>query len=611
MRIPSTEQQAVVDSDARVRVVRAAPGSGKTWLVAEVIRNELHGWNSAHAGIAALSFTRVGGDEIRKAVDQELGHPHFVGTIDAFLFRYVLRPFLRRCVPTFAEPRLVPGDWGAKHWANYAPNQKATVGTKGINIFDCVCIDESGGQPVMAYKPYPAQPLKILAGNDLSLVNAAKDRIWQQTGQLTHSDAALWASRVLDHPTFGPVVRAEIVRRFPLLIIDELQDTGFFLGKSLRALLAEPSIRGVLVGDPDQAIFEFNGARPDLFAQFETVPGAVTLPLPTSRRCPAAVTTAAAHLQDTGGTILPAPGRAGRAILVRYNDMVPDVQRLAVALRETRPSDTIKIITRSNATVADLVGKAGKQRPKLGCPSLNHMFRAVVDFRQGRQTAALGAAVASLEVAILGHESVSELELANGKIDTASWKALAVRSLLESNALPTPGTIYEWATLVGQRLDASIAAFGLDPSLGFTPGKIKPRKLNGWDKAATDFLPQSGAMVTGVTDLPVRTVHGVKGETHDLTIFVCPRTAQAARCPSVVWWSTDAKDREEKRISYVAMTRTQGDLILSVSDACHQRLAANQAGFTSSFQSMTVDECEAAIRAGAGQANHPTLQAGG
>ena len=145
MRTPTAEQQAVLDSPARVRVVRSAPGSGKTWLVAELIRQELDKWPTKTSGIAALSFTRVGGDEIRKAMGYELGHPHFVGTIDAFLFRYVVRPFLNKCFPSLATPRLIPGEWGAGIGRTTPENEQATFGN-GINLFGCVFIDENERQ---------------------------------------------------------------------------------------------------------------------------------------------------------------------------------------------------------------------------------------------------------------------------------------------------------------------------------------------------------------------------------------------------------------------------------------------------------------------------------
>lgn len=288
MRNPTPEQQIVIETDARVRVVRAAPGSGKTWLVAELIRKELDKWPTRTSGIAALSFTRVGGDEICRAIGHELGHPHFVGTIDAFLFRYVIRPHLRRVFNWFADPRILVGEWGAEHWGYYGPNRKTKLG-KGINLFGCVWIGEEQGEAIIAHKPHPAQPLQPLTGKDLCQVNAAKKEVWKKRGLLTHSDAARWASMILEHQPLGAVVRAEVIRRFPFLIVDELQDTGHFLGKSIRILLEDPRARGVLVGDPDQAIYEFTGARPGLFNTFETIAGSVPLALASSLRCPSAV----------------------------------------------------------------------------------------------------------------------------------------------------------------------------------------------------------------------------------------------------------------------------------------------------------------------------------
>jgi len=91
MRKPTEEQAKILQTDARVRLVLAAPGSGKTWLVAEAIRQALE--QEPDNGIAALSFTNVAGEEIRRAVGYELGHPHYVGTIDSFMYRYITRPF--------------------------------------------------------------------------------------------------------------------------------------------------------------------------------------------------------------------------------------------------------------------------------------------------------------------------------------------------------------------------------------------------------------------------------------------------------------------------------------------------------------------------------------
>jgi DNA helicase II / ATP-dependent DNA helicase PcrA len=582
------EQQAVLERPApRVRVVRAAPGSGKTWLVAELIRQELESWATRTSGIAALSFTRVGGDEILKAVGHELGHPHFVGTIDAFLFRYVLRPYLRRVFSWFAEPRLVVAEWGAKHWSSYGPDQSATVG-KGINLFGCVFIGEDTGKAVIAYKPHPSQPLRPLSGLDLIEARKTKMKIWEKRGLLTHSDAALWASKILEEKQLGDIVRAEVVRRFPLIIVDELQDTGHFLGKSIRRLLEDPDVRSVLVGDPDQAIYEFNGARPDLFNVFEQITGAVSRTLASSRRCPNAIANAATHLKDSGGTIGPAFDRAGRAILVQYSDMVPDVQKMMKKVRATRAKASLKVIGRSKATVDDLAGRHAQQAPSLHCPAVSHIHRAVVAIRQGRNISALAAARLALDRATFRHEGVTDDELAAVNIDPRDWKELAVRCLLRVNEVPTTCTHLEWCSKAGEILDEEISAEGLEPSLAFVVGKLKPKKRKGSEKLSADFLPQPNTCDQHSSGIPVQTVHAVKGETHEITIFVCPPPFNAAHCPSTVWWSPDEKDREERRIAYVAMTRTQGDLILCVSESCYGRLASSRAAFVASFECMTV-----------------------
>jgi ATP-dependent DNA helicase UvrD/PcrA len=592
MRTPTTEQRAALQRPAcRVRVIGAVPGSGKTWLVAELIRQELEDWPSRTTGVAALSFTHVGRDEIRKAVDHEMAHPHFVGTIDAFLFRYIVRPFFQRVFPQFASPRILAAEWGADHWGYYAHKQKATTASsKAINLFGCVFIGEQNGESVIARKSHPAQPLRPLTGDDLLQVKKAKLEVWKKHGLLTHSDAALWASKILEHQTMGVIVRAEVVRRFPFLIVDELQDTGHFLGKSIRLLLEEPVARGVVVGDPDQAIYEFNGARPELFDTFETISGAGRLPLSNSRRCPSTIVVAANHLKDSGGSIGAAQDRIGRALLVRYNDMLVDVPKVLEAVRASRTQGVLKVVARASATVDALAGRRAERPPNLHCPSLTHIHRAVVAFRQGRNIFALASARAALDRATFQHEGVNDQELAAAKIDPHSWKTLAIRCLLNANAIGTNGTSMEWHTQAGEMLDEEISNFEFGPQLTFVKGKLRPQQRAGWNTRSADFLPNPSTSVHALAGTPIQTVHGVKGETHDVTIFVCPQTTEA-HCPSTVWWSTGDKDREEKRIAYVAMTRTQGDLLVCVSKACYERLAARRAAFVGSFECMTVAQC--------------------
>ena len=414
--------------------------------------------------------------------------------------------------------------------------------------------------------------------------------MWERTGILTHSDAALWASRVLCQERFGAMVRAEIVRRFPLIIVDELQDTGYFLGKSICLLLAESSSRGVLVGDPDQAIFEFNGARPDLFQTFEAIDGAVTLPLSASRRCAPAVATAASHLKDSGGSFQPDRSKDGHAILVRYDDLDHAFPLIVSEIKRAKGKANVKIIARANSTVIALVGRNAKAAPKLGSPPLNHIQRAVVSFRQSRNVEALAASRAALESTVFGHEGVNDEQLEKVGIDPSEWRRLAIECLLTSNALDLSHTIYDWQIEVGKLLDSKLAQFHLPPSLQLGIVKLKPQQRGSeWNQPCSHYIPSAVQPSDMYSTIPVTTVHSVKGETHDITVFVCPDTT-SAHCPSALWWSAKETDREEKRIAFVAMTRTRGDLIVCVSQNCYQRLLDNRPGFVSSFENMAINE---------------------
>jgi DNA helicase-2/ATP-dependent DNA helicase PcrA len=596
MRVPTPEQRKVLESTARIRVVRASPGSGKTAMVGMLIRKELEGWTASPGGIAALSFTRVGGHEIRTELGYDLGHPHFVGTIDAFLFRYVVRPFLTRVRPTWASPRLVPAAWSPAHWGRRpdgaAWDQKVGRGSRPrtYNLFKVCFVDEDIDGPILAHPPPYQAGLEPVPPNDRADLLDHKRRCWQRLGWITHADAALLASELLHDATHEPVVRALLLRRFPLLIVDELQDTGFFLANSLRGLLEEEVARGVLVGDPNQAIYEFNGARPELFDEFERLPGAVALPLGGSQRCPTRVVVAASHVKESGDPFTPRHGEGGRTFLVRYTDMEADMPRLVGAIRVSRPTARTMVIARQTKAVEALTSRATRDANSLHCPALMHMYRGVRSFRQGHNVTGLASARAALELAVVGHEGVPDEKLEECLLDPREWKRLAVRCLLRCNALVTAANFHEWQSAAGRILDEEVTVFGLPASLPYRVGRLRPQQRPGWDRPASDFIPATSVVGPIITDVPVQTVHSVKGETHDVTVFVCPEPSAAPRCPSVVWWSEDAEHREERRIAYVAMTRTRGDLVVCVSDACYQRLRQNRAAFVASFECVTVDE---------------------
>lgn len=596
MSTPTPEQASVLDDTARVRVVRAVPGSGKTWLVAELIKRELAKWTSRHSGIAALSFTRVGGEEIRRAVGYDLHHPHFVGTLDAFVFRFLVRPFLQQVRPEVALPRLIPADWAPERWrtgpkgVQWGVRPIAGPGVRSLSILQSCFIGEENGDLILAHPKQYQSGLQRLSAEDARRVLEAKKHAWQKSGCMTHSDVAKFATEILADKVHGTTIRAELARRFPLIIVDELQDTGWFLGRCVLQLLAEPSVRGFLVGDPDQAIYEFNGARPDLFDRFTTINGAKQLSLGSTLRCGPAVCKVAEHLAELNRSIAPAPNRTGHAFLLSYSKLEADIAKLRAWLGRRSENSVVKMVARHTNTVQKITGRAVKEAPKLRSVPLNHLHRAVICFRQARKVTALAAAQAALEYAVFGHEGVTREELTGKGFSLAAWKRTGVEVLLTANSEVRGENFDAWGHRMVVYIEQRIADIFPTNQDGSVMKKIKPPAGDAKGKMRQNYLPIPASQVAKESHVAVLTVHGVKGETHDLSVFVCPDVNQPDRCPSVVWWSADSQNQEERRIAFVAVTRTRGDLVVCVSDQCFARLQNTRAQFLKSFECMSIDD---------------------
>jgi len=71
---------------------------------------------------------------------------------------------------------------------------------------------------------------------------------------------------------------------------------------------------------------------------------------------------------------------------------------------------------------------------------------------------------------------------------------------------------------------------------------------------------------------------------------VCPGTGNDESCCSSIWWSSDENAREERRVAYVAMTRTRGDLILWIGSPSFDRLRILRPEFVNSLEQLSVEQ---------------------
>ncbi|MEW6558351.1 MAG: ATP-dependent helicase, partial [Elusimicrobiota bacterium] len=92
-------------------------------------------------------------------------------------------------------------------------------------------------------------------------IKSAKNRL-QKAGYASQNDANYFGMKVLEQ---YPKIAKAIIYRFPSFIIDEAQDTSEIQMRIIDLLIDNGLDNIMLVGDPDQAIFEWNGANPQLF----------------------------------------------------------------------------------------------------------------------------------------------------------------------------------------------------------------------------------------------------------------------------------------------------------------------------------------------------------
>lgn len=229
-------------------VVKACPGSGKTTCVCERIFKLLQDWENPNSGIAVLSFTNVAKNEIINKIENEdkslkLGYPHFFGTLDSFLNKFIFLPFGHLVMGCNQRPSLVGAPYN--YWAGRNELE---------NYFDKVTFDSRGRVSVtkkMEYKPGEWKWKRIVR---------MKHKL-NRKGFATQKDANYHSMRVLQQ---YPQIAKALTLRFPTMIIDEAQDTSEVQMKIIDILIQNGLKDIILVGDPEQGIYKWNTADPKL-----------------------------------------------------------------------------------------------------------------------------------------------------------------------------------------------------------------------------------------------------------------------------------------------------------------------------------------------------------
>jgi DNA helicase-2/ATP-dependent DNA helicase PcrA len=240
--------------------VSACPGSGKTTLIVAKLAIMARKWPHRTKGICVLSHTNTAREEIQRRLrgtgigQQLLSYPHFVDTIHGFVNQFLALPWLNsNGFPTAT----VDDDMASGFRRRFLSTKYSKVDyylKKQHSAFDNIRLADRNFQIKLSDngrdRPFPA-------GTASEAYRLARSAVEQSSkaGYFCYDEMFIWARALLED---FPSVATLLQHRFPLVIIDEMQDTSDLQVGILDDVFPRSTSDVVLqrVGDPNQAVFQ-------------------------------------------------------------------------------------------------------------------------------------------------------------------------------------------------------------------------------------------------------------------------------------------------------------------------------------------------------------------
>lgn len=308
-------QEAAVRHTGPPLIVQAGPGTGKTRALTHRLAYLLGRRQVPPERILALTFTRQAAGEMASRIRCLL--PDFPG-----LERLTIKTF-------HALGQQILTEAGHQRAVVDEPRRRELVRTLAR---EAGLPAKSLDQAIIRWKQALLHP-DDLAGSEPGQARAAYQRyeaLLARQGLWDYDDLIARPTRLLLQQ---PELQARYRQRFRHLLVDEYQDVNEAQYRLFRAL-AGPEADIMVIGDPDQAIYGFRGARPEFFARFqEDWPQAVRFRFVETYRLPAPLLAAAARLLKTDGSAVDSlvSRRPGDLPVVLLEEASPAAEARAIA----------------------------------------------------------------------------------------------------------------------------------------------------------------------------------------------------------------------------------------------------------------------------------------
>jgi DNA helicase II / ATP-dependent DNA helicase PcrA len=363
------EQLEAIEADDRRVVVRAGAGAGKTRVLTQRVVRRVHEGSIDPRHVLVATFTRKAANELRTRL-----HRSGVEGVRAGTFHRAALELLREVYASRGQPAPVLATDRHRLFTEAAVELGLTLPAPAIGRLEAeVSWAKSRRLDATTYvegaraarRRLPTSPQQMEA------VLEAYDRVCRRRGVLDFDGLLEAATQLLEHDVD---VRDAFRWRTRLLFVDELQDMNPAQFDLLAAMAGEdPDL--FAVGDPNQSIYGWNGADPDLLDELVARwPPTRVLTLPRNHRSTEAIVRAATAALDRGPLDLVAASDGGGVPrIVAFPDDDAEAEGVASWCRSVHgPARTWRqtaVLARTNAALDALAAaceRAGVPVLRLG-----------------------------------------------------------------------------------------------------------------------------------------------------------------------------------------------------------------------------------------------------
>jgi DNA helicase-2/ATP-dependent DNA helicase PcrA len=345
-------QQQAVSAPLGHQLILAGAGSGKTRVLTSRMAWLVEVEKLSPFSILAVTFTNKAAQEMRKRIETLLGIPAknlWIGTFHGLSHRLLRAHWQEAGLPqTF---QILDSD-----------DQQRLVRRviQGLNLDEDRFASKQAQWFINAQKEEAREPHEVPPPHDFITQTLIKiyqtyQEACQRAGVIDFADLLYKVYRLLQN---HPAILAHYRERFQYLLVDEFQDTNALQYAWMR-LLAGPNNHVMIVGDDDQSIYGWRGARIENIQRFsQDFPGATMIRLEQNYRSTGTILKASNALitRNSGrlGKTLWTEGREGDPIIVYagFNDF-DEAYFIVNRIRELRQENyalrNMAILYRSNA----------------------------------------------------------------------------------------------------------------------------------------------------------------------------------------------------------------------------------------------------------------------